>query len=141
MTDYACINYDMLGEIFTKIVDEYADANYQPIYISTSFDKPKNKYTKSQRGALHVWCEQCAKVLNDNGIDCTVMHPFTGKPMSMPWTMYSFKENVYKFILEAMTGKSSTENQSTVEPSDVAMVISKRYAENGLICPPWPSNR
>lgn len=98
-------------------------------------------YTDKQRGALHVWCRQCAEVLNEAGITCTILHPFTKQEIEMPWTMELFKNNIYKFVLEAMTGKRSTEEQTTVDPSDVAMVISRRYAENGLQCPPWPSFR
>lgn len=108
-------------------------------YVAVSDKNEFNKYTKKQRGALHVWCDMCAEVLNKNDIEREVKHPFKNETYSMRWTGASFKEDIYKFVLEAMTGKTSTEDQSTVEPSDVAMVISKRYAENGLICPAWPS--
>jgi hypothetical protein len=101
----------------------------------------ESSYTQSQRNALHVWCTMCARALNDAGIECEVLHPFTKEPYTMPWTKELFKENVYKWVLLAMTGKKSTEEQSTVDPSEVAQVISKRYAENGLECPAWPSYR
>ena len=100
-----------------------------------------NKYTKKQRGSLHVWCDMCAQVLRDHGMTCEVKHPFNNTTYELPWTGSLFKENVYKFVLNAMTGKTSTEDQSTINPSDVAMVINKRYADNGLVCPPWPSKR
>jgi hypothetical protein len=83
----------------------------------------------------------CAKTLNEAGIYRKRKAVFGNQEIEMPWTGISFKEDVYKYVLEAMTGLQSTEEQSTVNPSDVAMVISKQYAENGLVCPPWPSNR
>ncbi len=100
-----------------------------------------NKYSKKQRGALHVWCDQMAKTMSDHGMMCVINHPFNGSTYEIPWTGLLFKEHIYKFILNAMTGKQSTEDQSSVDPSDVAMVIIKRFADNGLNCPPWPSLR
>jgi hypothetical protein len=105
------------------------------------FTVVESKYTKKQRGALHVWCEMCAKTLNEAGIYCERKAVFGDKMIEIPWTKMLFKESVYIPILNAMTGLESTEDQSTVNPSEVAMVISKQYAENGLVCPPWPSLR
>jgi hypothetical protein len=109
--------------------------------IEVTIKSASNTYTSKQRGALHVWCEQCARTLNDAGIYRKRKAVFGDQEIEMPWCMESFKNDVYKYILEAMTGKKSTEDQTTVNPSDVANVISKQYAENGLICPPWPSYR
>lgn len=103
--------------------------------------KGDNPYSKKQRGALHLWCTMCAKALNDAGIKCETISVFGNEPLEGPWTAGKFKELVYKRVLEALTGKTSTEDQSTVEPSTVAMYISRQYAQNGLICPAWPSNR
>lgn len=109
--------------------------------IEVAIKKTSNTYTSKQRGALHVWCEQCAKTLNDAGIYHVRKSVFGDRMIEIPWTKMLFKESVYTPILNAMTGKESTEDQTTVDPSDVANVISKQYAENGLICPPWPSYR
>lgn len=95
-------------------------------------------YTKKQRGSLHLWCEMCAKVLNSHNLECEIINPITKVKYSMPWTMNLFKENVYKYVLFAMTGKNSTEKQNTVDPSMVSMIVSKRYSENGVILPDWP---
>lgn len=132
-------NKDTLLKWSEQVIDFYRRNGRA--YVAASDKNEFNKYTKKQRGALHVWCDMCAEVLNQNNIEREVKHPFRDETYSMKWTGAAFKEDIYKFVLEAMTGKTSTEDQSTVEPSDVAMVISKRYAENGLICPPWPSLR
>lgn len=101
----------------------------------------KKKYTGKQRGALHLWCKMCAESLNDHGIYFRRKAVFGDKEIEIPWTKDLFKDSVYKPILEAVTGKTSTEEQDSVTPSSIALIISKQYADNGLICPPWPSNR
>lgn len=101
----------------------------------------ENNYTGKQRGALHVWCDMCAKVLNEAGIYLNRKSVFGDHDIEILWTGILFKEHVYKHILNAMTGLDSTEDQKTVTPTDVSQVISKQYSENGLICPPWPSAR
>jgi len=109
--------------------------------VGIALELVDKNYTPKQRGALHVWCEMCAKTLNDAGIYRKRKAVFGDQEIEMFWTMGSFKEDVYKYILSAMIGLDSTEKQNTVNPSDVALVISKQYAENGLTCPPWPSRR
>lgn len=109
--------------------------------VDIALELVDKNYTPKQRRALHLWCEMCAKTLNDAGIYRKRKAVFGDQYIEMFWTMMSFKEDVYKYILSAMIGLDSTEKQNTVNPSDVALVISKQYAENGLICPPWPSRR
>lgn len=106
-----------------------------------TIEQVENSYTKKQRGSLHVWCEMCAKVLNEHNLECEIINPITKAKYSMPWSMNLFKENVYKYILMALTGKKSTENQSSVDPSEIVMIITRKYAENGVTLPSWPSNR
>lgn len=103
--------------------------------------EPVSTMTGKQRSALHVWCRQCTALLNEHGIPRKRHHLFGEGYVEEDWTEEAFKEDVYKYILKIRTGKLSTERQSTIHPSEIAMIISKAYAENGLICPPWPSNR
>jgi len=105
-----------------------------------SYTSPKT-YSQKQRGALHVWFGWCADTLNTNEIYFERKCTFSSGMISMPWTLELFKEHVYKLILESMTGEKSTEDQKSIDPQKVALVISKRYAENGLTCPPWHSLR
>ena len=118
---------------------DYALKSETPVTLEAT--KGENSYTKKQRGALHVWCNMCSETLNDAGITCKRLSVFGDNLIELPWTGNLFKEIVYKPVLEALTGKTSTEDQTTVNPSDVAMVIARQYGHNGLICPPWPSNR
>ena len=98
-------------------------------------------YTTKQRGSLHVWCKMMAELLNDCGLPCVVKSVFSDDLIELDWTLHLFKEQVYKTVLEALTGKKSTENQTTAQPSDVVNEITRHFANKGIVCPPWPSLR
>ena len=123
-------------KLWAELVPVIADSD-----IEVTIKKVTGKYSKSQRGALHLWCDQCAKTLNDAGIYRQRKAVFGNQNIEMFWTLESFKEDVYNCVLNATTGLESTEDQTSINPSDVALVISKQYAENGLTCPAWPSLR
>lgn len=97
--------------------------------------------TPPQRGALHVWCEQYAQALNDAGFLRKKVLFATGEVVEVDWSMLTFKEDVYKVMLEALSGKTSTEQQTTVEPSEVANHINRYFAESRGFSIPWPSRR
>jgi hypothetical protein len=104
--------------------------------------KPVSTYTKSQRGALHVWCAQCAHTLNEKGLYRERPNILGCGTQTIPWTMETFKEDVYKFVLNSITGKNSTEEQSSIEPSDVVEVIRTAYQSKlNVDLPVWPCNR
>jgi len=96
-------------------------------------DKP---ITRRQQNSLHLWCEQVANTLEEAGFDMTAVMK---KGAKIPWTKYSVKEYLYKPILEAMTGKDSTRDLDTVEPSKVADALSRHLAQRlGVVLPEWP---
>jgi hypothetical protein len=100
------------------------------------------RMTGKQRGALHVWCDHVAKVLNEAGMYFARRIKFNGDEVEIDWDMYLVKEHIYKPMLEAMTGKLSTEDQDTVDPSKVVGTIQRHFALNhGRNLPDWPSLR
>lgn len=133
MTEYVIVNEVARQRIFNEI-------DNAPVGTHVTIEHNK-KYSVKQRGALHVWCQMLADTLNDAGMYRIRVSPITKQGIEIPWTMYAVKEDIYKPVLEVQTGKKSTEDQSSVNPSDVCIVISKHFADTGLICPPWPSNR
>jgi hypothetical protein len=99
-------------------------------------------YTSSQRGALHVWCQQCADFLNEAGELRERKMILGDGSQSIPWTMLTFKEDVYKVVLAAVTGKQSTESQSSVDPGEICQLIRKSFHDKrGWDLPVWPSNK
>lgn len=101
-----------------------------------SFATPENHITQKQFSALHVWCDMVADTLNDAGLDQRVVL----KPeVAIDWTKDSVKKCLYKPLLEAMTGKVSTTQQDTVEPSAVANTMARHLGEKfGVTLPEWP---
>lgn len=97
-------------------------------------ERPK---TDKQRSALHVWCEQLAETLNDAGLD---IRKTLRQDVDVPWSKTSIKEHIWKPVLEALTDKKSTEDMTTVEPTEVYNVISRHLQQTfGVSVPPWPS--
>lgn len=105
--------------------------------VDVEIGDPENAVTKRQGRALHVWLKLAADCLNDCGLD---MKRVLKGEIDIPWTKDSCKLYLYKPVLEAMTGKTSTKQMTTVEPSEVAKVIGRKIAErHGVTLPPWPS--
>jgi len=122
-----------------RLIDLYVEGGEKP--CSFTFEADKKGYSSKQRGALHVWCSMLADTLNESGRYRVILSPINRREIESPWCMDTVKQDVYKPVLKALTGKTSTEHQTSVNPSDVAQVISKHFGDDGLICPPWPSLR
>lgn len=106
------------------------------------YTEGEKRYTKKQRGALHVWCDQVADSLNNSGMYFARRIKFNGDEVDIDWDLSLVKEHIYKPMLEAMTGKHSTEEQTTVEPSAVAGTILRHFAlKHGINLPSWPTLR
>lgn len=103
----------------------------------------ENDYTKKQRGALHVWCSQVAETLNAHGAHFAVRYKTDGSEMLIEWDKDLVKKYIYKVVLNALTDKTSTEDQNTVQPSMVAQHITRHFAtrDNPIFLPDWPSLR
>jgi len=88
--------------------------------------------------ALHVWCRQCEDVLNDAKYYRFMV--MSGK--TIPWREGDFKYYIYKPFLKTYTGKNSTMDQDTTEPSEISLALSGHFAtEYQLQLPSWPSIR
>lgn len=102
--------------------------------------EPLKTMTAKQRGSLHRWCEMVAETLNEAGLHC-VRKGFWGDEIELDWNMLLVKEHIYKYVLDALTGKKSTEDQDTIEPSAVASHVIRYFSERGVQLPAWPSRR
>ena len=96
-------------------------------------------YTDQQRKALHAWCRMCEKALNNAEV---FRHSVLNPQKKYRWGEGDFKYYVYKPFLEAYTGKKSTEEQSSVDPSDIYLALSSHIQQElGATLPEWPSLR
>lgn len=78
--------------------------------------------TLSQNKALHLYCSRLAEAMNDAGYD-QAHREF--EKVSNEWTMYSVKEKLFKPILEAMAGKESTTEASTLDYDKVHRSLNR----------------
>lgn len=138
ITDYSQIDPAL------RIVDFDATESLnkgKPLYLSWSTEAPTKDMTTKQRGALHVWCTKFAGALNDAGLHRKKVMFSSGEIVELNWTMIMFKEEIYKPMLEALTGKGSTEEQTTVDPSTVADHINRHIGDTKGVTVGWPSLR
>ena len=104
-------------------------------------DKEK-RISKAQKGAMYVWFDLVADTFNHADMYFATRVKFNGEQVNVEWDGDLVKKWLYKPALASMTGKASTEDQSTVEPSIVAQALQKHFALNhGLNLPDWPSLR
>jgi hypothetical protein len=91
--------------------------------------------TIQQNKALHLYCEMWAKALNDAGLDMKK----TLKPgIDIPWTMQSFKDNIWKVIQDATLKKDSTTEMNTTDPTLISDIINRHMSEKFGISIAWP---
>ena len=107
----------------------------KPLFVHIG-PAPEKTITSKQFNALHVFCERVADQLNEAGLDQRIVL----KPsVAIDWSKDSVKQYLFKPLLEAMTGKTSTTDQDTVEPSKVADTMARHLGEKfGITLPEWP---
>lgn len=94
------------------------------------------KRTVKQSKSLHLWCSMLAESLNDAGL--TVEKTLTGKA-EIPWEMETVKRILFKQIMKAQTGKTSTRDLTTKQLSEVAETLMRYLAEQHSLSVDFPS--
>jgi len=95
--------------------------------------------SETQNDAMHLWFERVAIALNEAGLEMVVSLP-TGKQWTIPWSKHTVKENIWRPVQTAMTGKLSTTEPKRPEYNMVYEVIHSRFADHhGITLPLWPS--
>lgn len=91
--------------------------------------------TLTQNNCIHLYCQQMADALNAAGLD---MRKTLKPEIEIPWTKESVKEHIWRPIQEVMTGKRSTTEINTVDPSEIYEVITRHMGEKHGIFVQWP---
>ena len=100
-------------------------------------DKTYPQRTSLQNRALHKYCTMLAETLNAAGLDAKK----TLKPeVEIPWTPAMIKDLLWRPIQEAMTGKESTTELNTVEPSEIYAVLDRHLGEKFGLHVEWPQD-
>jgi len=129
------------GTWFCTEGKEWEQAQVAGSVIEYEVDDPEKPWTPNQKGAMYIWLRDLAVILNDAGLErVVIMEELAKHGIELPWTRDSAKELLWKPILKVQAQKESTEDQSTTNPSEISMIISRRLSERyGVTCPPWPS--
>lgn len=101
----------------------------------------KKKRTEAQNNAMHLYFEQLAQALNNEGYDIRlVLQVIAEKGVDMLWSKELVKEILWRSIQKKYTGKkSTTELDSIKEITDIHMMLDKFTADNFYITIPFPS--
>jgi hypothetical protein len=105
-------------------------------YLEVTITRKAKQRTLTQNAALHLFLTQLAETLNEAGFDMKK----TLKPdVDIPWTPISAKEFLWRPIQEALTGKKSTTEITTVEPTAIHETLCRHLGQKfGIQCPEWP---
>jgi hypothetical protein len=98
--------------------------------------KKRKQRTSQQNRALYKLFSLYCEALNDGGYSVlkTLRHD-----VEIPWNPILFKNLIWKPIQEAMTGKHSTTELNTVDPTEIHQVLDRHLAEKFGVSVPWPS--
>lgn len=97
---------------------------------------PKQR-TPTQNSCLHEWLGQVADVLNAAGLDQRVV---LKENVEIPWTKESAKNQLWRPIQKAMTGKESTTEGTTTDYPAICETITRHLGQKfGVVLPPWPT--
>ena len=93
--------------------------------------------TSLQNNSLWLFFERLSEALNAAGYDMkrTLKHD-----IEIPWTKQSVHDHIWVPVQEAMTGKESTTEMNTVDPSEIYEVVSRHLGEKTGVHVPWPSD-
>jgi hypothetical protein len=134
--------YSDIDECFKWIDSQATDLLNKAKKNITVNISSENPMSSAQRGALHLWCDITARVLNDAGHSFESMHPIKKIPIERPWDKMLVKEFLYKPTLETFCGKTSTESQDSVEPSIIVNSLNMAFSKHMGVClPTFPSNQ
>lgn len=119
-------------------------ANYHR-YIDELFEKHKyitfgyttgSQRTPKQQAALEVYCRLLAEALNTAGLD---MVQVLRSGAEIPWSQSTVKDRLWRPLMEATIGKTSTTEALRSEYNEVYEVLTRHLGQKfGLPHVPWP---
>jgi hypothetical protein len=108
--------------------------------VYVDIGKEKGVRTPDQNAALHLYLEHLAKALNDGGFPFKFI--LGTKTVELDWDKDLVKENVWRPIQKALTGKKSTTSLDKVTEIDKVYEHLNRFFSNKPFClhVPFPSD-
>lgn len=104
-------------------------------YLRVSVANGKQR-TLTQNAALHKYCELLAESLNDAGLD---MQTVLAEGTSIPWSEEKVKDDIWRKVQIALTGKKSTRDLLKEEVSKIYDVVNRHIGSTFGVFIPFPS--
>lgn len=101
-------------------------------------DDLEKQRTIQQNKSLHKYCTLMADSLNEAGFDFKKFLEVSKYKIDVPWTMELFKDQIWRPVMESQTGKESTTDMSTTDPSHIHRIVDARIAEITGVSHAWP---
>jgi hypothetical protein len=92
--------------------------------------------TTLQNNSMHRYFGLLAKELNDAGLE--IHMEYLGKSIEVPWTTESVKERIWKPVMLASTGHTSTTKLDRKDVSEIYEVIHRFMAQTHSLMVPFP---
>lgn len=127
---------ELLAEDMLKRSAQGKTTVVQFVEHGEEIEPEKPKRTPPQNRSMWKWAEMYAEALNDAGYD---MVATLREGAEIPWTKHGLIDRCWRPVEEAMYGKSSTKDMTTVECQEISKVISKTISERTGVYVPWPS--
>lgn len=99
-------------------------------------DKEEKQRTARQNKALHLYFQHLADELNDAGLDMKK----TLKPsVEIPWTATTIKDFLWRPVMKAQLGKTSTTQMTTKDIDRVYDTLNRHLSEKFGLTISFPS--
>jgi len=115
----------------------FSDLKHERFPYTLTYDPMVKRRTLKQNSSINIYCRIMAEKLNDAGLD---MRKVLKPEYEIPWTLDSFRENMFNVISRAMFNKTSSQLETT-EPSEVHKVLDKNLSEKFNVSHDFPNNR
>lgn len=94
------------------------------------------KRSNTQNASLHLFFRLLAEELNDAGLD---QRTVLKESVQIPWTETAIKEQIWRPIQQAVTGKASSTDLSRAEVGDIYEVLNRHLGSKFGVFVEWPN--
>jgi hypothetical protein len=128
-----------VANLLTQYSYQSATGEHQGVEIEVKPAKGGSA-TQTQKNALWLWCTLLANELNNAGVEYWVDSPIFKHKIPSQWTKDLVMDYIWRPVMKAMTGETTTRNLEKLDCSAIEQVVAKHLSENhGVPVPQWPS--
>ena len=118
------------------IADMWEQYHYLDIIIRAGVHR-----THQQQKAIEVYCRELAKAMNDAGLDQRAVFELMKEGFQVPWTQETVKDNLFRPIVQAKTGQSSTTGLERSQVTEIYETLNRFTGERLGLSMPFPHRR